>query len=411
MSFIRSLGALLLCVGISSAADWPQWLGPTRDGVSTETVSPWKEAPRALWKHPAGEGHSSPVVAGGRVFFHAKVQDKNEEEVVALDAATGKVLWQVAYPRASFSSVFGNGPRATPAVHGDKVYTFGVTGVLSCFEAATGKLVWQFDTLKKFAAKNLFFGTSCSPLIDSNRLFLNVGARGASIVAFDKDKGDVLWKSLDDPASYSSPIIFGTGTTRQMVFFTQQGLVSLNPEDGAVFWKYPLVDLLSESSTTPVRSSDVLIASTITYGSVGVRLETKADKPATELIWKNPDLTCYFSTPVAADKDHLFVVTGTKPPALQVQANLQCIETRTGKVLWQRPRVGKYHATLLRTGNNKLLLLDDGGHLTLLEPNTREYQELARSRVCGETWAHPALADGRLYVRDNKELICLQLGN
>jgi outer membrane protein assembly factor BamB len=238
---------------------------------------------------------------------------------------------------------------------------------------------------------------------------VNVGGQGASVVAFDKDKGTVAWKNLDDRASYSSPLVFGQGRERQAVFLTQQALVSLSPADGRLFWRFPLVDLLFESSTTPVRTGDLLMASSITYGSVGLRLETKDGKPRATEIWKNDALTCYFSTPVAVGQDYLYVVTGTKPLALSSQATLHCIEAKTGKELWQKPKVGKYHAALLRTGNEKLLMLEEAGNLVLLDPDPKEYRELARAKICGETWAHPALANGRLYVRDNKEIICLQL--
>jgi outer membrane protein assembly factor BamB len=414
MPWFRSLCVSLLSATLVGAADWPQWLGPTRDGVSSEAVTPWTEAPKVLWRQPVGEGHSSPIVAGGRVFYHSKVKDKDEEEVVALDAETGKLIWRASYPRASFGSIFGNGPRGTPAFADGKVYALGVTGVLTCCEAATGRQLWQVDTLKKFAGKNLLFGMSCSPLVEQGKVMVDVGAKGASVVAFNEDTGDVVWKCLDDRASYSSPIIFGGGSKRQVVFFTHDGLVSLNPADGSLLWRFALVDALSESSSTPLHVGDMLLASSITYGSVGLRLDPKGDKPAAEQVWKNPDLTCYFSTPVTVDAEHTLVVTGTKPSLnplaqQQIQATLHCIETKTGKELWKQPKVGKYHASLLRTGNNKFLLLDDAGNLMLLEPSLTEYRELARSKICGETWAHPALANGRVYVRDNKELICVQL--
>src|SRR5262249_3881626 len=206
-----------------------------------------------------------------------------------------------------------------------------------------------------------------------------------------------------------SPILFGDAP-RQLLFFTHQGLVSFNPQDGQVYWKFPLEDKLSESSITPVRIGDFLLASSITYGCVGLRLGTTDNKPSVKELWKNGDLTCYFSTPIPVGQDHIYLVTGTKPPAFQAQATLHCIETRTGKELWKKPKVGKYHATLLRTGNNKLLMLEEAGNLVLFDPDPKEYRELARSKVCGETWAHPALANSRLYVRDNKEVICLQLG-
>jgi len=410
MIWLRTLIAGLLCATLAKAGDWPQWLGPNRDGSSSETIAAWKEAPKVLWRQPVGEGNSSPVIANGRVFVHAKVKDKDEEQVLAFDAPTGKPLWQTVQPRAAFKSFYGNGPRATPAVRGDHLYTFGITGVLRCLAASTGKQVWEVDTLKEFGAANLLFGMSCSPLVEGNHVLVDVGGKGASVVAFDKDTGTVAWKTLDDKASYSSPIVFGQDKERQVVFLTQQGLVSLNPKDGSLFWRFPMVDLLFESSSTPVRVGDLLVASSITYGSVGLRLETKDGKPSATRLWKNDALTCYFSTPVAVGPDHVYLVTGSKPLASSPQATLRCIEARTGKELWLKSKVGKYHATLLRTGDQKLLLLEEAGNLVLLDPDPKEYRELARAEICGETWAHPALADGRLYVRDAQEVICLQLG-
>jgi outer membrane protein assembly factor BamB len=408
MRWLGSLLVPLLVVSLVAAGDWPQWLGPHRDAASPEIVAPWKQPPEVLWRQPVGEGNSSPVVSDGRVFIHAKGHD--EEQVTAFDAASGKQLWQTNYPRVAFKSLYGNGPRATPAVSNGRVYTFGITGVLSCFDAAAGKKLWQVDTLQDFSTKNLFFGMSCSPLVDAGHVLVNVGGKGASIVAFDSASGNVVWRSLDDRASYSSPILLGKGSDRQVIFLTQHGLVSLNPADGALYWRFPLVDKLLESSTTPVLSGDVLLASSITYGSLGLRLGVKEGKPNAGELWQNPELTCYFSTPVPVGRDQIYLVTGTKPPAVFSEAKLHCVETSTGKDLWPQPKVvGKYHASLLRTGDNKLLLLEEAGNLVLLDPDPREYRELARARICDETWAHPALANGRLYVRDQKEVICLRL--
>jgi len=410
MTRLTSVLALILSSGLASAGDWPQWLGPNRDGASTEKIAPWKIAPQVAWRVSVGEGHSSPVVAGGRVYFHAKVKDKDEEIIVALDAKTGKEAWHLPYARGSFTNIFGVGPRATPVVADGRIYSFGVTGILTCTDAKQGKLVWQVDTLKDFQANNLFFGMSCSPIVSGKNVLANVGGTGTSIVAFDSTTGAVTWKSQDDKASYSSPITIKQDDTNAAIFLTGQRLLSLNPVDGALFWQFPLEDKLFESSVTPVRIGELVLASSITYGSVGLRLESKDGKPAVKQAWKNPRLTCYFSTPVAVGKDHVYLVTGSNPLAAKHEASLRCVEAATGNVLWSKTPVGEYHASLLRTGDDKLLLLDDSGNLMLLSPDAKEYRELCRAKVCGKTWAHPALADGRLYVRDEKELICLQFG-
>jgi outer membrane protein assembly factor BamB len=409
MPRLTTLLALLLSSGLARAGDWPQWLGPRRDGSSTEKIAPWKDSPKVLWRLPVGEGNGGPVVAGGRVYLFAKTKDKDEEELVALDAKTGKNQWRVAYPRGSFTSPFGVGPRGTPVVANGRIITYGVTGLLTCFDAEKREQAWQVNALKDFEATNLLFGASCSPLLVGRNVLINVGGKGASAVAFDATTGAVAWKSQDDSASYSSPIHTMQGTADEAIFLTGKRLLALNPADGALYWEYPLVDELFESSTTPLRSGDLLIAGSITYGSVCLKLESKDGKPAVKPAWKNPRLTCYFSTPIAVGKDHLYMVTGSNPLALKHEATLRCVETATGRVLWSQSPVGEYHASLLRTGDDKLLFLDDAGNLMLLQPDPKEYRELCRAKVCGKTWAHPALADGRLYIRDEKELICIQL--
>jgi outer membrane protein assembly factor BamB len=410
----RVLASLLVLVTAetTNAGDWPQWLGPTRDAVSPEKIAAWKESPYLVWREPVGEGNSSPVVAGKRIFLQSKVAGKDAEEVVARDAATGKLLWRKEYPRAAFKSLYGNGPRATPAVAGGRVYTFGITGILSCFDAATGDQVWQVDPLQKFGAKNLFFGMSCSPLVEGNLVLVNVGGKGASVVAFDTATGEVKWQSQNDGASYSSPILVGQKEKRQVVFLTQEGLIGLNPSDGSLGWRVPLKDRLLESSTTPARCGTVLLASSITAGSIGLELKDIESRLEATQLWKNANLTSYFSTPVSVGKEQFYMVTGSVPSAFaQPKATLHCVEAKTGKDLWAMPKVvGKYHASLLRTGDDKLLMLEEAGNLVLIEPRPDGYRELARSKVCGETWAHPALANGKLYVRDEKEVLCLQLG-
>jgi outer membrane protein assembly factor BamB len=376
-------------------------------------VAPWKEQLKILCRKPVGEGNSSPIAVGSRVFIHYKVNGKLQEEVACYDSSSGEQLWKKAYDRPALNTAYGNGPRSTPCVSGDLLYTFGITGLLTCFDVSSGKQVWQVDTAEKYKPGKLYFGASCSPLIDGNKLFMNIGGKGTSLIAFNKDDGSEMWRSLDDNPSYSSPILFGEGANRQLVFLTQAGLVSVHPDDGKLHWRSPLRDLLLESSTTPVRVGDTLIGSSITIGTVA--LELKKDAAGAEQRWKNPELTSYFSTPIALGK-HLYLVTGTNPLAAlnplakkKPGATLHCVDLETGKSLWNRPNVGQYHASLMRTGDDKLLLLEEGGDLVLLKPDAKEYRELCRAHICGSTWAHPCVADGRLFIRDGEHLIAVQL--
>jgi outer membrane protein assembly factor BamB len=396
--------ALAPAVRPAPAADWPQWLGPNRDGSVPTKVAPWTGDLKVLWQAPVGEGNSSPIVAGGLVYLHTKVKDKDIERVQAFDETTGAVKWTQEYEKTPFKQLFGEGPRATPCIQDGLLYTLGNTGVLACWEAATGKPVWKTDTLADPKKDNLFFGISASPLIVGDKVVVQGGGTGShGLKAYDRKTGKPAWTAGDDPASYAAPVLLG----KDIVALTGANLMAVSPA-GEVRWKFPFKDQLNESSTTPIQAGDLYVASSVTAGMIAVRLAEKDGKPTPTQVWKNPTLTCYFSTPILVGKDHLFVVTGVAS-LTNPTVTLRCVALATGKEVWSKPKVGKYHAALLRLADDNLLMHDDQGELHLLAPNLKVYQELAKSKACGPTWAHPAVAGGRIYVRDNKELVCLPL--
>lgn len=406
MRRIVSLCILFVFGTAAAADDWPQWLGAKRDGASTETVKPWKEPLKILWQQPVGEGHGGPVIAKGKVYLHARTPGKNEEVLAVFEAESGKPIWKTTYPRKETQIAFGNGPRGCPCVDDGKVYTFGISGILACYDANADKILWQVNTAKEYSPPGLIFGCSCSPIVVDGKVIVNVGAKGASIVAFDKNTGKEAWKQLSDGASYSSAITFGQGKTQQVIFLTAKGLVGLSPKDGSILWQQPLVDAILESSTTPVVVGDILFGTSITFGGLGLRLEEDQGKPAVKKLWANSNLNCYFSTPVSVGKDSLYLVTGS---LIQKTAVLRCVDPATGKELWSKGKVGTYHASLLCTGDSKVLLVEEPGNLVLLDHSRKEYAELCRAKICGNTWAHPALANGKLYIRDAQNLICVEM--
>jgi outer membrane protein assembly factor BamB len=413
MTWFRTVLVLLTCANVGRAGDWPQWLGPRRDGATPEKVAAWSknEPPKALWRQSVGQAFSSPVVASGRVFIHSCVKDKEEEEVLALDAVTGKQLWKDIYSRPRFKSVLGNGPRATPTVSGKQLFTIGINGVLSCYEIEKGKRLWQVDLYKQFKADLPSFAVCCSPLVVGNRVIVSVGGEGRCVVALNTDSGQVQWQALDDAASTSSPVLFAVGerlrgTAPDVVFMTPLRLVGLDPLDGTLRWEHPMIYQPRGTSPTPVAVGDKMVSSTQAHGAVAIRVLKKDDKLSAEPAWQNKEMKSYFSSGVAAG-DLLLLVTNVVQP-LPATA-ISCLEAKTGMELWKKEKVGYFHAGLIRTGDGKLLVLNDAGLLTLLEVDDKGAKEIARAKVCGGTLVTPALSDGRLYVRDDKEVICLQL--
>jgi len=230
-----------------------------------------------------------------------------------------------------------------------------------------------------------------------------VGGKGSGIVGFEKGSGKVAWQATNDGASYASPIVVGDKSP-ELVTLTADNVRAVTADTGKELWKFPFVDAYLESSTTPVKVGDLFVVGSVKSGSIGVRVKGGE----AERVWANEKLTCYFSTPVAVG-DFLYMVNGeAKFPGGTLI--LRCVEAKTGKVMWEKKDVGTYHAALLKTGDGKLLMHDDKGNLKLLESNEKEYKELASSKVCGETWAHPAVSNGKVYLRDNKTLYCLQVG-
>ncbi|WP_254508497.1 PQQ-binding-like beta-propeller repeat protein [Anatilimnocola floriformis] len=398
------------------ADDWNQWLGPKRDGSTTEKVAPWKgeTAPKECWRLEVGNGFAMPVIAQGRVFVHARGSDpaKEEEQVTAIDLATGKELWKDIYERPKFSSVLGTGPRAAPTVAGKKLFTIGINGVMSCYDIEQGKRLWQVDVYERFNATLPNFAVCCSPLVIGNRVILSVGGKGHSLVALHTETGETVWEMLDDEASTSSPILFTggerlPGTSPDVVFMTPLRMIGVDPINGSVRWDHPMVFQQAGTSPTPLAFKNRVVASTQAHGAVAVHIKKDGDGQddalAAQASWHVPEAKSYFSSGVVAN-NRLVLVTNVVE--ILPNTSLTYLDGETGKQLWKKSNVGYFHAGIMRLGDQKLLMLNDSGRLSLVELSDDGMKELASHQACGGTLVSPALSAGRLVVRDAKELVC-----
>jgi outer membrane protein assembly factor BamB len=381
-------------------SQWPQWRGPNRDGVSTETglLTAWPaEGPKVLWKAKAGDGYSSLVVDAGRAY--TLLQDGEDEAVVCWDAETGKESWRLGYA-CKYHNDYGSGPRSTPTVDGEYVYTVGATGILHCLKAASGEKVWRHNLLEEFQAENLTWGVSFSPLIEGELILTNPGGpNGSSLVAFDKRTGQLVWKGQNDQAGYSSPLAITAAGVRQVVFFTESGLVSVSPKDGQVYWRFPWETDYGCNIATPISAGDYLYISS-GYGRGCALVKIVADESGAlqaKRVYENNLMCNHFSSSVLF-QDHLYGFN---------EATLTCMEFRTGKVVWKEKGFRK--GSLL-VADGQLIILGESGQLALAEATPEGYRQKASFRISqNKCWTVPALANGKLFVRDEEQVLCLDL--
>ncbi len=368
---------MILALALATlAGDWPQLLGPQRDGKTAEKdlIDTWpKEGPPVVWERTVGDGYASPVVADGRLVLFHRVDD--DDVVECLSARTGKEHWKYRY-RTDYVDGLGkgNGPRSTPVISGGKVYTLGAAGALLCLDLKSGEKVWQKDLLHLYEVKRSFFGVGTTPLVEGDLLLVNVGGDGAGIVAFHKDNGKEVWKATDQGASYSSPVAATVDGVRRVFFFTREGVVMLDPVAGKVrfFRRWRSRMDASVNAAMPVLPDSDHIFLSSSYDTGDILLKIKKDD--LEEVWQSQKaLSSHFSTPVAVG-DHLFGFTGRQ----EVGAELRCLDWKTGKVCWTGPEFGC--GSIIAAGT-KLFVLSESGELVLVEANGERYREKARASV------------------------------
>ena len=403
MSVRRLAACLVAGCSLAIAADWPQWRGIERDGVSKEAglLQKWPEGgPPLAWKATGlGEGFASVAVAAGRVITQG--QSRGGQAVIALDESTGRRLWRTPNGDA-YLDRRGGGPRGTPTIDGETVHALGSNGSLIALEAATGKRLWATNLLRRFNTRNINWGISESPLIDGRRLIVNPGGSGASIVAIDKSNGNVIWKSLDDEAGYSSAIVIEAGGVRQYVLLTGEAAVGVRTDNGEELWRYSRVSNRTANVATPIARGDRVFVSS-NYGTGGGLLELAAhgaDIDAKEIYFSR-DMRNHYNTPVLVG-DHLYGYSSRI---------LTCMNFDTGEVAWKDRAVGKGQVI---AADGLLYLLSEDGVVGLAEVTPEGYRERSRFSIPrGQypTWALPVVANERLYLREQDTLYAYDISS
>jgi outer membrane protein assembly factor BamB len=390
-----------------SSGEWPQWRGPRRDGVSLETglLTVWpRSGLKEIWRTPRESptpGYSCLAVSGGRLFtlIAEKRNGRQHEAVVCFDAVSGKELWRYSYP-CTYDFAYGSGPRSTPTVEGEYVYTVGATGTFLCLRTRTGEKVWEHNLLTEFGADNLAWGMSFSPLIVGELIYTNPGGPdGNSLAAFNKSTGKLVWKALDDKAGYSSPIAVTAAGAPQIIFFTGKALVSVSPEGGKLYWRYPWKTRYDCNVATPIAVGDYLFISSYYDKGCAVLhvVKDESGRPQVKMVYESNQMCNHFSSCVYY-QEHLYGFSDDL---------LTCMEFRTGRVRWQQRG---FHKGSLTLADGHLIILGDAGRLALAEATPEGYREKSSAQVGeGTCWTVPVVAGGRLYVRDEKRIVCLDL--
>ena len=386
--------------------DWPDWRGPRRDGISRQTglSLDWSTTkPKRIWQRELGTGYSSMTVVGDRLFTMGS--EEAAEYIYCLDATDGSTLWKV-HSGTTFKNSYGDGPRGTPIVEGERVYALGANGDLLCLAAKTGAVAWQLNTLKQFGAKNIRWGVSTTPLIDGKKLVVNVGSTGASIVAFDKTDGKVIWKTHNDVAGYSSPVRIDVpgddGPVPHLVVWCGKSLVGLKPDDGSVQWKHEWLTTNDMNIATPIfepKTRTLYVSASRNTGRCSAyRLSAAGGTVSCKEIYTNKQMKNHYNSCVLLE-GFLYGFDNNV---------MRCQELATGKILWTNRTVGK-GAVIAAQGH--LIVLGEKGAMALVEATSKAYTEKGRFQALASkrAWTPPALARGKLYVRDLERITCIDI--
>jgi outer membrane protein assembly factor BamB len=411
-AFCSTLVACMVLIGMTStppalrAGDWPQILGPHRNGeADNETLADsWpSDGPKTVWQRPVGRGYAGLAVVGQTgVLFH-RVED--EERVEAIDVATGKERWHFAIPTSYVSGISpDDGPRCVPIIHGDRVIVFGVQGTLACLRLGDGAKVWSQNTHAEFRATEGYFGAGSSPIVEGDKVIVNVGGAktGAGVVAFSLSAGKVLWKVGREDASYSSPVAVTVGGTRHLIVETRATTYSLDPDSGKIRFQFPFGQRgPTVNGANPTVIGDHLFL-TASYG-VGA-VYGRIHDASFDTLWASDDVLSTQYATCIADRGLLYGISGRDDVG---KASLRLIDPASQKIVWEKADFG--YGTLLKADGKLLAQKTDGG-LVLIRCNPERYVELAAASIfTGKTFALPALSKGRVYVRDEHTLKCLDL--
>lgn len=394
---------LVVCVP-SHAGDWPQFLGPQRNGHAVGEAIVGQIDPqdaKILWRVPAGAGYSGPVVAGGKVVvFH---QPSDQEVLECLEASTGQSLWKVGYA-CDYGGGYGTGPgpRGTPCIADGVVYSFGATATLQAVELATGKLLWRRELQKEFAVPEGFFGVGTSPMVDNGRLLVTVGAKTASLVAFDGKTGTIVWNASDDAASYASPTMAPFDGRPLLLFFARTGLHLVDPHEGRVldFFRWRARINASVNAATPIVVGDRVFVSA-EYGTGAAQLRV-ADGRFQQVWTSQESMSNHYNTCVYHE-GHLYGIDGRQ----EFGARLRCVDWDNGEPLWTQEGFGCAALVLV---SGKLLMWTENGEIVLADAVPTGYRERGRMTIGRpESRAYPALSGGHFFVRTPDEFVAVKL--
>ncbi len=440
LPFLALVPFLALALTPAQADDWPHWQGPQRDGVWRETGIVEKfpaGGPPVLWRAPIAAGYSSPAVARGRVFLTdrpdsatrgnpggalARTEETGRERVLCLDARDGRVLWSHEY-EAPYRISYPSGPRASPAVAGDRVYTLGAEGDLHCLDFTTGRVVWARNFKRDYGVETQTWGFASPPLVEGDRVFCLVGGVGHTVVAFDRETGKELWRAL--PAKepgYAPMTLIDAGGRRQLVVWDSETINGLDPATGTVFWTQPFKTKMAHAIGTPRQHGDHLFISSFFDGSLLLRLDTAA--PQVTEAWRikgvsevRPEgLHSLMSTPFIED-GHIYGVCGF--------GQLRALRLADGERLWEtlaptRPdaKPARWTTAFLVKHADRFFIYNETGDLILARLTPLGYEEISRAHLLDPTnraggrdvhWSHPAFAMGSVFVRNDRELIRVDL--